>query len=273
MGPGLIPLLAMLPLALGHSCPPVDQAGRRAIDPASLQQLERCLTTLPQTRDQHRRGQQYAWARHQLHAQIVAGVSGGGRCLQPGQVPLALFSAGPPGAGKTTWLRQHAPGLLERFSLLIDADALRTQLPDYQGWNASATQSETSDLINAVLHGIGQPCPVDLLYDGTMSRPGRYLQLIPRLRQLGYQIHIVAITVPEAVSRRRALERYRATGRYVPEAVISEAYRRGPATLALLSPLVDGVLQVDGETGRIRSRSGIPLPGLSTIVLPPATSP
>ncbi|MEB3265434.1 MAG: zeta toxin family protein [Cyanobacteriota bacterium] len=249
----------MAPLAASPSCPPLAANGRPAIDPASLTHLERCLESLPQTRQQHRRGQQYSWARHQLHRRIVAEVSAEGRCVH-GQAPIALFSAGPPGAGKTTWLRQHAPGLLERLSLRIDADALRAKLPEDQGWNAAATQAEAGDLVTALLRSIGQPCRMNLLYDGTMTRPGRYLQLIPRLRQLGYRIHIVEIIVPEAVSQRRVLERYQSSGRYVPAAVIQEAYRNGPATVARLRPLVDGSILVDGATGAIRISSGAPLP-------------
>jgi predicted ABC-type ATPase len=255
----LAPLLALTPLFTTPSCPPLAANGSPAIDPASLTQLERCLESLPQTRQQHRRGQQYSWARHQLHRGIVAEVSAEGRCVH-GQAPIALFSAGPPGAGKTTWLRQHAPGLLKRLSLRIDADALRAELPDYRGWNATATQAETGDLVTALLRSIGQPCRVNLLYDGTMTRPGRYLQLIPRLRQLGYRIHIVEITVPETISQRRALDRYQSSGRYVPAAVIQESYRNGPSTVTRLLPLVDGYIQVDGVTGKIRISKGAPLP-------------
>lgn len=255
----LAPLLALTPLAAAPSCPPLAVDGRPAIDPASLMQLEICLKSLPQTRQQHRRGQQYSLGRHQLHRRIVAQASAAGRCVH-GQAPIALFSAGPPGAGKTTWLRQHAPGLLERLSLRIEPDVLRTELPEYKGWNAVATQAETGDLVTALLRSIGQPCRVNVLYDATMSRPDRYLQLIPRLRQLGYRIHIVEITVPEALSQQRALDRYQSSGRYLPAAVIHEDYRKVPSTVARLRPLVDGYLQVDGETGRIRISSGAPLP-------------
>lgn len=255
----LAPLLSLVPLVTTPTCPPLDGSGRPAIDTDSLNKLERCLQNLPQTREQHSRGQHYTWRRHQLHSRIVAKFSSGGRCVWE-RAPLALFSAGPPGSGKTAWLKKHAPRLLERISLHIDADALRAELPDYRGWNAPATQAETGDLVTALLRGIGQPCRVDLLYDGTMTRPARYLQLIPRLRQLGYRIHIVEITVPEAVSQKRALERYKSTGRYVSAKVIREAYERGPATVALLRPLVDGYLQVSGETGRIMVSTGTPLP-------------
>lgn len=256
----MVDVLAVLSVMALSGCPPPPEAsGRPAIDPGSQQQLDRCLKALPQTRDQHRLGQQYTWARHQLHRRMLAKASAGARCVQ-GQQPIALFTAGPPGSGKTTWLRQNAPMLLHTVSLRIDADALRLDLPEYQGWNAYATQAETGDVVNALLRGIGQPCRVSFLYDGTMTKPDRYLPLFPRLHQLGYRIYIVEVSVPIQVSRQRALERYQTTGRYVPVAIIEEAYKRGPKTIQLLRPLVDGYVRVDGETGKILESSGAPLP-------------
>lgn len=86
-------------------------------------------------------------------------------------------------------------------------EACLQQLPEYRGWNADQTHSETSDLVRSLLATIGRPCNTNLLDDGTLTSPRRYLELLPRLKQLGYRTFIVQVTVPESVSRQRVLQR------------------------------------------------------------------
>ncbi len=96
------------------------------------------------------------------------------------------------------------------------------------------------------------------MYDGTLSQARRYLALIPRLHALGYRVCLVYVTVPEAVNRQRALERYRATGRYVHKGVISGSYAQGPMVFRILAPRVDGFVEVDGLSGVVRTSGGAP---------------
>ena len=93
-----------------------------------------------------------------------------------------------------------------------------------------------------------------------MTNPGRYLKLLPRLKQLGYRTFIVQMLVPEAVSRERALERYQRTGPYVPQQEISNYYATAPTTFSLLKSKVVGTIQVDGVSSRIIGKSGQALP-------------
>ena len=152
--------------------------------------------------------------------------------------------------------------------LPIDADALREKLPEYQGWNADQSQAETSDLVGILLATIGRPCKTNLLYDGTMTSPGRYLKLLPRLKQLGCRTFIVQVLVPEALSRQRALEHYQRTGRYGPQQEISNYYTAAPTTFALLKSKVDGTIQVDKLSNRIIGKSRQALPVSLTVKAP-----
>ncbi len=102
-----------------------------------------------------------------------------------------------------------------------------------------------------------------------MSRADRYRRLIPELRAMGYAVFLLHVSVPESLSRRRVLERYRAMGRYVSCAAITRYFATGPATFQMLYRLADGYLQVDAITGRIIGQGGDPLPGS----LPGAGSP
>jgi predicted ABC-type ATPase len=251
---------ANTPSALAPSCPPSTPDSKPAIDPAAINALEACLQQLPQTKTLHWRQNRYAADRQRLHAQIVASTRTGARCVKPGVQPLAVLTGGPPGAGKSTWLAHHLPSLMQPGWLRIDADELRAQLPEYRGWNSNQTHSETSDLVNSLLATIGRPCNTNLLYDGTLTSPRRYLELLPRLKKLGYRTFIVQVMVPESVSRQRSLERYQRTGRYVPEEAIQSYYTQAAATFALLKTKVDGTVQVDGLNNRTVSTSGQPLP-------------
>jgi predicted ABC-type ATPase len=269
-----VPLLAALLLALpaasagpdppaalrpGADCRPRDHQGRLLITEAAIEQLERCLAALPQTRTLHTRSGAYTPERQALHARLLDAVRARAACVR-GRPPMALLTGGPPGAGKSTWLMRHAPITMRATTLWIDADRLRAQLPEYRGWKAAATQEESGDLVQSLLDGIGRPCRTDVFYDGTMARPDRYRHLVPALRALGYRVYILNVTVPESLSRRRVLDRYRASGRYVPRAAIAAYYAGGPATLRLLAPMADGWLQIDGASGAILSSGGEPLP-------------
>jgi predicted ABC-type ATPase len=253
---------------LPRPCPPLTKNNKPAIDHAAIAALEICLQQLPQTKSLFWRQDNYTLDRQRLHAQIVSTARSGSRCVEAGRRPLALLTAGPPGAGKSTWLSKNLPNLMQPGWLQIDADALREKLPEYQGWNADQSQAETSDLVGILLATIGRPCKTNLLYDGTMTNPGRYMKLLPRLKQLGYRTFIVQVLVPEAVSRQRALERYQRTGRYVPQQEISNYYATAPTTFALLKRKVDGTIQVDGLTNRIIGKSGQALPVSLTVKAP-----
>jgi predicted ABC-type ATPase len=245
---------------VAQSCSPPSRDGKPAIDPAAVIALEECLKTLPQTKTLHWRQNHYDADRQRLHAQIVATTRAGARCVKTGVKPVAVFTGGPPGAGKSTWLARHLPSLMQPGWLRIDADELRAQLPEYKGWNADQTHAETSDLVSNLLATIGRPCKTNLFYDGTMTSPGRYLELLPRLKQLGYRTFIVQVTVPERVSRERALQRYQRTGRYVPDMAIHNYYKQEAATFALLKNKVDGTIRIDGLTNQTISKSGQRLP-------------
>jgi predicted ABC-type ATPase len=223
--------------------------------------LERCLALEPQTRSLHWGGAGYTPGRQALHRAILQRSTAGRRCVSS-QAPIALLTGGPPGAGKTTWLQSHAPMALSPATLRIDADEIRAQLPEYRGWNAMSTQQETGDIVDQLLESIGSPCRTDLVYDGTLTHARRYLALIPQLHALGYRVFLIYVTVPEAVSQERALERYRATGRYVPMGVIRESYAQGPMVFRILAPRVDGFVEVDGLSGAVRASGGTPLPSL-----------
>jgi predicted ABC-type ATPase len=172
---------------------------------------------------------------------------------------------GSPASGKSTFLRKYAPYLLKEEILKVDADEIRAKLPEYKGWNATSTHLETKDIVNTLLSDrtIGIPCKYDIIYDGTMNSTKSYLPLIELLKKLGYKIFIVYIDrVAEETVKKRALERYKKSGRFVPMAVIDDFFTRGKSALNELKEKTDGYMVVDGSGGdyQVIERGGMKLP-------------
>ena len=172
---------------------------------------------------------------------------------------------GSPASGKSSFLKKYAPYLLKEDLLRIDADEVRSMLPEYEGWNASQTHLETKDIVETLLSDrtIGIPCEFDLIYDGTMNNTKSYKPLIALLKKLGYKIFAVYIdNVPYEVIKKRALERYQKSGRFVPTEVIDDFFAKGKKALNKIKEQVDGYMIIDGSNRdyEIIEKGGMQLP-------------
>ena len=221
---------------------------------------------LPQTKDLNtsKKTGQYYPDRQKLHQKIIDSFKKDLICIQNDE-PIAILMGGSPASGKSTFLRKYAPYLLKEEILKVDADEIRAKLPEYKGWNANQTHQETKDIVNTLLSDrtIGIPCKYDVIYDGTMNSAKSYYPLIVLLKKLGYKIFIVYIDkVEEEVVKKRALERYKKSGRFVPMAVIDDFFTRGKSALNELKDKADGYMVVDGSGGdyKVIERGGMKLP-------------
>lgn len=258
----------LAPQVLYDTCPPREN-GQLAISESALKHLDHCLAGLPQTREQYidPGTGTYSEERERIHRQIIDNQFREVRCVTRGR-PIAVFTGGSPGSGKSTFLRENAQYLLSPEVFHIDGDELSALLPDYQGWNSSAFSQESSDLVTEMLQEIGQgKCRYDFVYDGTMTRADRYFELIRRAKEMGYETFIIFVEIPFGIAKKRVLERYQRTGRYVAMTALELFHEkfpsgktRGQEALDLLKPLVDGYVVVDGTTGKITERKGRRLP-------------
>jgi predicted ABC-type ATPase len=243
-----------------------DADGERRIDPEAIEVLTNYAENLPQTKDLNtsRKTGNYYPERQKLHKKIMESFKEDLICIQNDE-PIAILMGGSPASGKSTFLRKYAPYLLKEEILKVDADEIRAKLPEYKGWNATSTHQETKDIVNTLLSDrtIGIPCKYDVIYDGTMNSTKSYLPLIALLKSLGYKIFIVYIDkVDEQVVKKRALERYKKSGRFVPMAVIDDFFTRGKSALNELKDKADGYMIVDGSGGdyNVIERGGMKLP-------------
>jgi len=243
-----------------------DADGERRIDKIAIDALTDYAENLPQTKDLNtnsRTGNYFA-ERKRLHQKIMDSFKEDLVCIENDE-PIAIFMGGSPASGKSTFLRKYAPYLLKEEILKVDADEIRAKLPEYRGWNATQTHQETKDIVNTLLSDrtIGIPCKYDVIYDGAMNSTKSYYPLIALLKKLGYKIFIVYIDkVEEEVVKKRALERYKKSGRFVPMAVIDDFFTRGKSALNELKNKTDGYMIVDGSGGdyRVIERGGMRLP-------------
>lgn len=232
-----------------------DKNGERRVDPVALHLLENYVEKLPQTKSLYFINGKYTDDRKKLHESIINDFTSKIDCVS-GRQPVAIFTGGAPGSGKSYFLKNLLPFLPKDKIFSIDADAVRMKLPEYKGYNASSTHLETKDIVNELLMRIAQPCKHDLIIDGTMNKSSSYIPTITKLKNLGYKIYIIYVEVPKELSIERVLDRYKRTGRYVPQKVINEIYENGMKPFQELTEYADGVLLINGVDGKIKYEAG-----------------
>jgi predicted ABC-type ATPase len=248
------------------TCEVLDENGERQIDAESIANLTECINNLPQTKSFHYDYEKndYKPYRKRLQKDIIYEFKKDLICVERDE-PIAILMGGSPASGKSTFLKKYAPYLLKEEIFKIDADEIRSRLPEYKGYNASQTHLETKDIVNTLLsdRNIGIPCKFDLIYDGTMNNTKSYLPLIRLLKKDGYKVFIVYIDrVPKDVIVKRALERYKKSGRFVPLEVIDDFFEKGKTAFEELKKESDGFMLVDGSNQdyKIVERGGEDLP-------------
>lgn len=247
------------------TCPPKDSDG-------SYCTTEKCITELETTCEV---GAQTIAAyvdergvltpeRQKLHDSVVEKFMQGRTCIDGvNKRPIAILTGGAPGSGKSHFIKKNMPWVLRGEHVAhIDADAVRAELPEYQGWNATLTHVETQMIVSRMIEGIGDPCKTDIVYDGTMNNPQKYMVIIDQLKRLGYEVFVIYMRVPKSVSEKRVLDRYRRTGRYVPRYVVNDFFQKGEAGFNEIKQVVDGWVLVDGQTSEVIARGGQSIPSV-----------
>ena len=259
---------------ISMTCPPVDNKGQVRVDPDGLLLLDECISNQPTTKSLHTTEKtdedgkviyEYTPERKALHKKIIDGMTAKAVCIDRDK-PIAILMGGAPGSGKSTFLKKNAPYMTSEYIWKIDADEVRAELPEYEGWNSASTHEETQDIVKRLLDEYDQPCKHDVLYDGTMTNAKKYLPLIKRLKKLGYEVYVAFMDIPKEESMKRAMKRYQDNsagskyGRYVPMSVIEDFFRTGDEAYDQIKKQVDGYIKVDALTGKIEEKGGKEIP-------------
>lgn len=158
--------------------------------------------------------------------------------------PTAVLIGGQPGCGKTAGLHRvlaEYPG--EGFVPII-GDDLRVYHPDYP--EAAEDPDETvMPAVTAQASGAWVRMGIEhaathghsVVVEGTFRNPETTLGTAARFAEAGHRVHVIAMAVPETMSRLSCLERYyreRAagnSGRWTPEAAHDLGYEGTPMTV------------------------------------------
>ncbi|WP_345703529.1 zeta toxin family protein [Pseudonocardia eucalypti] len=143
--------------------------------------------------------------------------------VTPGESLEVVFLVGQSGAGKTTVKKQFTERIGGReHALAIDADSLRQYHPEYRRMMArdDVHMTRYSDpdrkIWAAKLHEYVREHGLNLVFESGLQRPEVFVELARTYRAAGYRVTVVALGVPEAMSRQGVLARYyeqvRATG-------------------------------------------------------------
>jgi predicted kinase len=196
-----------------------------------------------------------------LHARLAQG-----SCLgspTPRTHPVAHVTIGCPGAGKTTLLgplahahRQVAGGSPTDV-VVVDADAVRRQLPEYNdGLGSQVVQEECFHISYDLVYEQARQTRADLVFD-TMGRRGNTEQVVGQLLSAGYSIHLLLAEAPLAQCQRRVQQRALHDGRVVPSRLQEQMHREAAETYRALT---DGHVTLAGyavvdtsmDMGRLR---------------------
>lgn len=184
------------------------------------------LANLEQTVHKFKQEDGYTEARQALHNKIISSFLTPEKiaAARPaeGEQPTLTILGGRGGSGKSSF-----KGLVydPAKSIVLDPDAIKEQLPEYQGWNAAQLHDESKDIFSAIKE-LAKREGLNIVLDATLSDPEKARKTMDEYRSAGYQVsaHFMHLSRKEAA--KRALQRFFSkSGRLVPTSVILENSR------------------------------------------------
>lgn len=154
------------------------------------------------------------------------------------QPRIMIVLGGRPGSGKTSGFR----GLVYDDSFIVlDADEIKTMLPEYKGWNAEEVHEESGDILEQCV----QACKrnhLNVVIETTMGKADSVLRRIREFHEDGYKVEAHYMFLPMQQAGRRAMERFLnggENGRYMPIGVLQQMDKT-EQNFDIIKPFVDG---------------------------------
>lgn len=201
-------------------------------------QAQRRLVGIEQTMEHIKSDPAFALKRQELHRKIIdgdpdektpdgkqkhPGIMSADRIKAakpaPGQRPVFMALGGRGGSGKN-WFKNkmYDP---KKF-IVINADDVKEQLPEYEGWNAAQVHEESSELTGTLMD-FAMAMGLNIVYDATMKSTKSSLDRVKDFKSRGYEIHAHYMHLPRQEAAKRAVGRFISkTMRYVPPSVVLE---------------------------------------------------
>jgi predicted ABC-type ATPase len=201
---------------------------------------ERRLRGLETTVERFKRDGRYTAERLEVHRRIIEHYLSQAKveAAMPagGEAPTLVLLGGRGGSGKS-WFKGQAYD--PDRCIVLDADDVKSLLPEYEGWNAAQVYEESGDILDALLDYC-RSLRLNVVVDATMKTLDGALTRVETFKAAGYRVEGHYMHLPRHVAARRAVDRFcmAPRGRYVPVAVIL-ANIRNEANFDVLRPYLD----------------------------------
>jgi predicted ABC-type ATPase len=130
-----------------------------------------------------------------------------------GEKPKLIMLGGRGGSGKS-WFegKVYDP----KKTIVLDADKVKAELLEYEGWNAQQVHEESSDLIEQMLT-MATENGLNVVLDATMKTAKSAVRKVEAAKSKGYEIEAHYMHLPRQEAAKRAVARFMGkTRRYVP---------------------------------------------------------
>lgn len=167
-----------------------------------------------------------------------------------------LFMGGGPASGKSSALAlDDNADIQPKNAVNVNPDDIKEMLPEYEAmvnggdrYAAMGVHEESSDLSKRLL-AEAMRRGLHIIRDGTgNSGEGKFAKQITDMTEAGYEARVFYVNAPTDVAVKRAAQRARRTGRWVPEPEIRNQHKNVSARfVSSVKPLVE-----DGTISQIR---------------------
>lgn len=147
----------------------------------------------------------------------------------PSEMPVSIFMAGSPGAGKTEFSKGLLKALLKLFgekspkAIRIDGDELRNYFPGYTGKNSKLFQGAMSILVEKA-HDLALKNKQNFILDGTFWKQDKAMENINRSLAKKRLVLVFYIYQPPKVAWDFTKKRELLEGRNIPKSAFIEQF-------------------------------------------------
>lgn len=143
----------------------------------------------------------------------------------PSKMPVSIFMAGSPGAGKTEFSKRLLELLAKKRAkgIRIDGDELRSYFPEYTGKNSKLFQGGISILVEKI-HDLALKNKHNFILDGTFWKESKAIQNINRSLAKKRIVFIFYIYQPPEVAWNFTKKREVLEGRNIPKYAFIEQF-------------------------------------------------
>lgn len=190
----------------------------------------------------------YSQERAKLHDKIIDKVVSQSAKPKAGEKPVAILMGGGSASGKSTMRDNVIDQYLKDAGVqagTVDSDEIKKDIPEFDSL-IKTNPDDAARLVHEESSDVGAKMIDTLIedgrhfiYDGTMKNKDKYMKLVNRLKDAGYEVHAYIADIPLEEAIRRSDERAKKSGRKVPHGIIESSHRGVPGSVEAIKDKVD----------------------------------